>query len=301
LLLLGVTVANSEYLAMPGGIYVHESCVHRYNENIALRDGKTGETEIMSSQGELLENHKECPYPIKREDLTAGKQGQSSPAPVPVGYYSDWAVYAVDAHPAGYSEMTSEWKVPAKPVSHGPAGLSSIYIFNGLEDGGGQHGNATLILQPVLQFGKSGCINDPLLWGEWHFTAYLVKGNGRAYCGSRLKVDEGDVIVGAMTLGSDKQWTVTASRPSDGATSTIKAELDVTVNAAYATVEAMILYKCSAYPAGNGTTFAKNKLVDIAGSPVTPSWSPWVRHSECNQHVAQGHNGDVTLAYDSTK
>ena len=49
-----------------------------------------------------------------------------------------------------FSQMSSVWTVPPAPKTAGPTGLASIYIFNGLEDGGGIHGAASLILQPVL-------------------------------------------------------------------------------------------------------------------------------------------------------
>ena len=110
-----------------------------------------------------------------------------------LGYYSDWSVYAQMAETTKlFSEMSSVWTVPPAPKTAGPTGLASIYIFNGLEDGGGIHGASTLILQPVLQYGKSGCLNNPLLWHEWHLTSYLVDGNGHAHCGERIKVNEGE-------------------------------------------------------------------------------------------------------------
>jgi len=39
-----------------------------------------------------------------------------------------------------FSEMTGVWQVPPNPKTTGPAGMSSDYIFNGLEDGGGVRG-----------------------------------------------------------------------------------------------------------------------------------------------------------------
>jgi hypothetical protein len=42
--------------------------------------------------------------------------------------------------------MYSEIIVPMKPTTHGPTGLGSVYLFNGLEDGGGHKGESTLIL-----------------------------------------------------------------------------------------------------------------------------------------------------------
>jgi len=197
--------------------------------------------------------------------------------------------------------MSSQWTVPANPAKRGPAGLSSIYIFNGLEDGGGQHGNATLILQPVLQFGKSGCVKDPLLWGEWHLSAYHVSGAGRAYCGSVLRVKEGDVVVGTMSMSAGNKWKITANKVGSTDISSIDATLSVKLDAAYCTLEAMIVYNCGVYPHSNGTTFSNNQLKDTSGATVTPSWTPMVRHSECGQHVTTGNSGDVTLHYDATK
>ena len=81
--------------------------------------------------------------------------------------------------------------MPENPKSTGPAGMSSVYYFNGLEDGSGTHGNASFILQPVLQYESPGCVIDPLLWHQWHLSAYLVDGDGRAHCGPRLKVETG--------------------------------------------------------------------------------------------------------------
>ena len=109
-----------------------------------------------------------------------------------LGYYSDWSVYAKAVELKDhFSFLTSKWIVPETPKSTGPAGMSSVYYFNGLEDGSGTHGNASFILQPVLQYGKSGCVIDPLLWHQWHLSAYLVDGDGRAHCGPRLKVETG--------------------------------------------------------------------------------------------------------------
>ena len=45
-------------------------------------------------------------------------------------YYSDWSVYA-QAVNSNFSTLSSSWIVPPAPLSHGPADLSSVYIFNG--------------------------------------------------------------------------------------------------------------------------------------------------------------------------
>ena len=184
-----------------------------------------------------------------------------------------------------FSEMSSKWIVPPNPKTTGPAGMSSVYIFNGLEDGGGIHGKSSLILQPVLQFGKSGCLIDPLLWKEWHLTAYLVDGNGRAHCGKRIKVYPGEEVYGGMkqTDAATNTWETVATRLKTNETSTYSGILgDKTINAAYLTLEGMIIYACTSYPQNDGIEFTDNILTDGNGKSVTPSWTPEIRHTECN-------------------
>lgn len=262
---------------MPDGYLHHRSCIHLHDSHL--------DSSEFSSLGE-------CPFPRRAPNITQ------------LGYYSDWSVYAQIPEPKGYSSMSSTWTVPAKPTKRGPAGQSAVYLFNGLEDGGGHHGAASLILQPVLQFGKSGCLLDPLLWDDWHFSAYLVDGNGRAHCGPRMKVNAGQTLVGNMTLteASTNTWTVTASVADTKQVSSYSASIgNATIDAAYLTLEGMVIYNCAAYPPGGGTRFFSNVLIDKSGQPLQDlEWTPEVRHSECAQAVT-ANDGTVTLQYDSSK
>jgi len=278
--------ANSEdWLPMPDGRLYHSSCIHAHESHfdIGIESNTLGP----------------CPFPTRTATLRPTIVDSSSPS-----YYSDWTVYAQVANDAGFSKMTSSWIVPAKPRKRGPADQSAVYIFNGLEDGGGHHGDATLILQPVLQYGKSGCLLNPLKWGDWHFTAYLVDGNGRAHCGPHIKVSEGDTVVGTMLLSNKETntWTVTADVASNSlVSSSYSATLgNKTLDAAYLTLEGMVIYNCAALPPGNGTTFRSIAIADHAGHSVALNWVPKIRHNECAQAVMVGPNGSVTLHYDST-
>jgi hypothetical protein len=201
--------------------------------------------------------------------------------------------------------MTSKWKVPPAPASRGPFGLSSVYLFNGLEDGGGHHGNASLILQPVLQFGKSGCLLNPTQWGSWHAGSYLVDGNGRAHCGKNFQVEENETVIGTMeqTSSESNTWTVSMTAESNNQTSTYASTLNSKVlNAAYLTLEGMIIYNCKIYPNGGGTTFDDVRLMTKDGGAVqSPTWTPEIRHSECGQAVSVVSSEQVELKWDSTK
>ena len=95
-----------------------------------------------------------------------------------------------------------------------------------------------MIMQPVLQYGKSGCILDPLDWSSWHWTSYLVSGSGRAHCGPHFKVDEGEVLVGNMTRtdsgsaeASAQSWVVTALRTKTSEASTLSTQLSLPAGA----------------------------------------------------------------------
>ena len=201
----------------------------------------------------------------------------------------------------GVGLLSSDWLVPTKPTSRGPAPpliASSIYLFNGVEDGGGEHGNASVILQPVLQFGKSGCLHIGKLT-DWYLTSYAVSGAGRAFCGPSLgPLKPGEAVRGTMTLlpprGSTgaadgaNMWRVDSTRLGTGEMSTASIDMgEVVLDAAYLTLEAMIIYSCSAYPASGSVAFTNNSVLDRAMKPL-PSDAPWVkrlRHTECGQDV----------------
>ena len=194
--------------------------------------------------------------------------------------------------------MSSTWQVPPAPSSRGPLGLSSVYLFNGLEDSGGKRDTASMIMQPVLQYGKSGCVLDPLSWDAWHWIAYLVSGSGRAHCGRILKVRVGETVVGNMSRtdhgaanASQQTWTIVASRQATGETSSLSTKLsldaDRLVDTAYATLEGMLIYSCDAFPSAPSTSFVNNQLIDGDGQSIvigaTASWLPEARHTECGQ------------------
>jgi len=309
--LLGGVQADDDWLPMPNGMFHHISCIYQWEDHFSLATHPSGIQTVTTATAE----HKiePCAFkPRSQEQMTAQSAhtlppdlvNVSAPSP-PLSYYSDWSVYAQTvAEGSNFSSMSSSWVVPPAPHSRGPLGLSSIYLFNGLEDGGGVHGAASLILQPVLQLGKSGCVLNPLAWNSWHLAAYYVSGDGRAHCGKIIKVQPADVVTGSMTLASvadngQSNWLVTAS-VAGGTTSSLNAAIGVGLNAAYLTLEAMILYSCSAYPQSNNVTFTANQLKQSSGADSAAiEWTPKVRHSECGQAV-QVHNDDVMLTWQST-
>ena len=287
-----------DYLTMPDGFMYHKSCVHHHIEHFEVERLPEGRgTHVVGG-----DSFGPCPF-----DRVPAKAVLASTGPENLKYYSDWSVYAQTAGPK-YNFMTSTWQVPPAPKSRGPLGLSSVYLFNGLEDGGGVHGKASLILQPVLLFGKSGCVLNPADWGQWNLQSYLVDGNGRAHCGKRIKVHPGQTVIGTMQQQQgNNTWLVESIAVGENGapnqTSSYVGDLaDKYINSAYVTLEGMVIYNCATYPPNNGVTFKEVLVGTAAGGVVAKtSWTSMVRHSECNQRTVESDNGrDVTLLWNST-
>jgi len=280
--------------SMPGGRLIHRDCIS------FMSDGAHLDRSSLSP----------CAHPprevVQKESLTqtdSASKGKSL-----LGYYSDWSAYAQYAHPPGLGGMISDWVVPAKPTTRGPAPpliASSVYIFNGLEDGGGKRGAASLILQPVLQFGKSGCLLDPFKFDDWYLTSYVVDGNGRAHCGKNIgPLTPGETVKGVMTLtnASSNTWRVDSTRLKTGEVSTYTVDLDdKVIDAAYLTLEGMVIYRCSAYPASGSVTFTNNTLLDRSGQAFeAPLWQTMIRHSECGQDIQVPDCMTVQIAWNTS-
>lgn len=280
--------ATAGPLRMSDGRDYPEACVHWLAEGdrIESLSGGRGDMLVRGSDGSRTELPP-CPEPRGERTVLRGGDGASS------GYYSDWIIDTVSVHD-NIGTMISSWTVPKEPASRGPVpGMSSAYLFNGLEDGGGQAGKASLILQPVLSHGKSGCVLNPL--AGWRFTAFQVTAAGRAYCGKSISVDEGDVLQGRMELVAKGQWKVTADAGSKGKSEHL-VSTDTVFNAAYLTLEGMVVYNCGALPGGS-VTFTANSLTDAAGRALTPSWRTQARHTECTPQAAVATDGAVELSW----
>ena len=182
---------------MPNGKLMHESCIHQHDQPFEV----LADDRVKLANGTIIE-YGACPYEAKNRPGTIASAHAAQNAPL--SYYSDWVAYAKNPHASGVGGMTSDWIVPEAPTSRGPAPpliASSIYIFNGIEDGMGIRDNASVILQPVLQYGKSGCLLNPAKQHDWYLTSYLVTGAGRAHCGTNLgPLSPGEKVRGTMTL-----------------------------------------------------------------------------------------------------
>ena len=74
------------------------------------------------------------------------------------------------------------------------------------------------------------------------------------------------------------------------------------IDAAYLTLEGMVIYNCRAYPPGGGVAFDRieTRTADGGGSP--PAWRGTVRHAECGQktRVNDAAGRSVSLIWNSS-
>lgn len=305
---------SASWHEMPSGVFYHADCVHQFDVPFHARQTEDGMLRVsFDRQKDVV--LPPCPHqPLHAPPVNhsaADNAAIRAKLGADVGYYSDWVAYAQTVHPAGFGSMSSVWEVPEAPTSKGPAPplvQSSIYLFNGLEDGHGHAGEASVILQPVLQYGKSGCLLNPLKWGKWYFTAYQVGISGRALCGPNMgPLSPGEKVYGAMTLtdAATNTWRTDAVRLSTGATSTLSSSMgDRVMDAAYLTLEGMVIYNCKAFPASGSVTFSNNTLADTTGADLPhKSWTKMLGHTECGQDVRMtGAVADpVTVFWDTAK
>ena len=109
----------------------------------------------------------------------------------------------------------------------------------------------------------------------------------------------GDVVVGTMKQvgisGDRTDWMVEAR--SGGNVSSYTAKGIPWPDAAYLTLEGMLIYGCEDYPPNGDIAFSANS---IAQKGKDADWTPMIRHRECGQAVKEDSDGTVHLTWKST-
>ena len=290
-----LTSPPAGYVSMPGQ-FIHASCVHAAVGDVAPTE----------------EHAQICPYPAlpSRQPqarsgssfFAGGKQEEEEEEEEEEQvsrklYYSSWVTWAGFSD-SSISSFTSSFLVPPPPVDY--LFVTTLFFFNGLQDKGIGEG-ANYILQPVLQYGKSGCGGG----NYWSFAAFYVSASGRAYCGQTFKVSPGSELVGSMSRNdADGTWNVvmedrTANQTSTYTTGTALVD-DMKPTFACITMEGIVVYNCRAFPGSDETRFYDNVLLGEGGKEIEPTWEGVVKKNECDQNVRveTDGSGDVTIIHD---
>ena len=202
-----------------------------------------------------------------------------------------WITYAGWSNGTGtpISSFTTTWTVPRAPrTSSGQV----IFLFNGIEPSDGSH-----ILQPVLQWGVSAAGGGSF----WSIASWYVGSGGDALHTSLVRVNEGDVLVGVMTLDSrsGNSFTYTSSFQGRAGTSlTVQNNPELTW--ASQTLEAYSVTTCSDYPATDTTPMTAINIRTGTNAPAV-HWSVTNRITDCGQKTVVALDGatnaEVDLSY----
>lgn len=205
---------------------------------------------------------------------------------------SGWVAYAFWNNGTGRSIQTfrTTWTVPRAPATQSG---QTIFLFNGIQNYGANFG----ILQPVLQWGTSAAGGGPF----WSVASWYVTSGGQAFHTQLVQVNEGDTLVGVMSLAGQTGNSFSYVSEFEGmANTSLPVNNIAELLWCNETLEAYNISQCSDYPASDVTTFGS---IDIqTSSKTTPvNWTPVSAVTDCGQHVVVVSNtnpgGEVEIHY----
>jgi hypothetical protein len=203
---------------------------------------------------------------------------------------SGWIAYAYWTNNSGHpvTRFATTWVVPPAPATNHN---QTIFLFNGIQ-------NATMIYQPVLQWGPSAAGGG----AYWAVASWYVDGQGGpAFHSNLVQVNPGDVLLGVMTQTgqSGAQFSYYCEFVNIANTGlTISNVQELTWN--IETLEAYNCQQCSDYPDANFTAFTGIDFQTAAGRPAI-TWTPVNAVTDCGQSARVLSNanpgGEVDIYY----
>ena len=188
--------------------------------------------------------------------------------------YADCQIYIHDPKPTYFS---TEWVVPSPPIN---ISKQTIFLFNGLV--GYRMSDSlptiTLILQPVLQWGKSAAGG-----GEyWAICNWLVTNEGLYFHDSLIKVNSGDRLEGVIKLIPNSDTSYNYNSSFTGYLSGLDVfNLPKLMNP-YVALEAYRTYDCNEYPPDEKIRMYNIQiLIDSIYPPVI--WRTYNMVDDCGQ------------------
>jgi hypothetical protein len=281
-----------EYVITPGG-YRPKSRVHLIEPGHYV-SGEGGRLRKVHFLGKVVADlGPVIPHPEGQPLMPFNVTKQASVSgglPIVPGLGTGWITYAWWRNTTGnpISSFATTWEVPAPPRTQSG---QLIYLFNGIQ-------NATMIYQPVLQWGSNGAFGG----NYWCVASWYADGQtGQATHSTPVQVNPGQVLIGVITqtgtTGAQFNYTCEFQGIA-GSQLPITNVQELTWCAE--TLEAYNLTKCSDYPNADLTAF---ESIDIRTGGTRPAvvWTPETPVVDCGQHtvVASDANpgGEVDLYY----
>jgi hypothetical protein len=232
------------------------------------------------------------PRRAKPDDVQAVAGGAAAaPAPIPA-LGTGWITFVFWNNATGkpITSFTSSWRVPPHPYTQNG---QLIYIFNGIQ-------SATMIYQPVLQWGNNGAFGG----NYWCVASWYADGQGgAAFHSSPTTVNVNDLLIGIMSetgkSGSNFNYTCFFQGiPNSVLNITNQPELTWAAE----TLEAYNLTTCTDYPAAGRVKMSAIEIVATDGHPSL-NWTPQNAITDCGQHTIDVSNaspgGEVDLYFNN--
>jgi len=257
----------SSLVPVPGVGYRPEECVHRVPSGSHLSKEKDGTVTVITPE--------QVTYSLPVCDLSNGL--------VEARQDSGWIAYANFL--GNFTTFNGTWTVPKNPTKYDN---QILYFFPGLVDSGDSE-----IIQPVLQYGPA-----PDGGGKyWAVACWWVTNTDQYVVSSEVKVSPGDSIFGYMNTMANTSWLIGAeiNGKKSQSTSLIMSNLAPQTFASV-TLEAYDVTACNNYPSDGSITFT-NLAMKFEGKSVTPTWTPNIDFSDCNQNVQSSNPTTVTISY----
>lgn len=214
---------------------------------------------------------------------------EADPAPA-LG--SGWIAYAFWSNGTGtpLSSFRTSWRVPEAPQSQDG---QTIFLFNGIQNGGANFG----ILQPVLQWGPSAAGGG----AYWSVASWYVTEGGQAFHTTLVRVSSGDALVGVMTLTGSSGGSFDYVSQFAGIAGTLLTMQGIAeLTWCNETLEAYSVAQCSDYPDVDATRFGEISI-ETGGKPPRLAWTAENAVTDCGQHAVVVSNanpgGEIDLYY----
>jgi len=201
-----------------------------------------------------------------------------------------WIAYSGWVNQTGtpVSSFKTTWVVPPAPTTQSG---QTVFLFNGIE-------NATMIYQPVLQWGPSAA-GGGNFWavGSWYASAP----GGQSFYSSLTQVAPGTTIVGVMTLAGQSPSGCSYNCQFEGfSTSSLPIQNVPELTWCVQTLEAYQISARSDYPPVVMTAMSAIELL-VGGNPAPLDWLANSPVTDTGQHCVIVNNdarsGEVDLYY----
>ena len=212
-------------------------------------------------------------------------------APAPFPQVDGWVSYAGWSNVTGspIASFSTAWTVPPEPTNRGS---QTIFLFNGIQ-------NATMIYQPVLQWGPSAAGGGQ----KWSVACwYADSQTGHSFYSSLVDVAAGAHLTGIMAMTGSAGGLFDYSAEFAGIANThlpISQVQELTW--ANETLEAYQVQSRNDFPATPNTDFSAIDLRTVQGTPANFQWDGRSDHPETGSAVAivdgSTQNGIVRIKY----